>query len=83
MLDGVLDKIKMIIGIAKFDDTKILIDANYKLAHEVTLKNVILISFIIKDNDKFYPLLFLKRFISSKKIGGKLVKIGEKVLNVV
>ena len=26
MLDKVLDKIKMIIGIEKFDDTKVLID---------------------------------------------------------
>ena len=28
MLDNVLDKIKEIIGIEKFDDTKILIDAD-------------------------------------------------------
>ena len=43
MLDKVLDKIKMIIGIKKFDDTKILIEADDKLLDDVTLKNVVII----------------------------------------
>ena len=36
MLDGVLDKIKMLISIEKFDDTKILIDIEDKLADKAT-----------------------------------------------
>ena len=48
MLDGVLDKIKMIMSIGKFDHTKILIDTDDKLVGKVTLKNiVILISWVI------------------------------------
>ena len=38
MLDGVLDKIKMILCIAKLDDTKIQIDTDIRLADKVTLK---------------------------------------------
>lgn len=30
MLDGVLDKIKMIVGIEKFDNTKVLVDTDDK-----------------------------------------------------
>ena len=49
----------MVIGIEKFNDTKILIDTNDEFADEVTLKNaVILILCIIKDGDKFYVQLF-------------------------
>ena len=40
MLDKVLDKMKEILGIKKFDFTEILIDTNDKLADEVTLINV-------------------------------------------
>ena len=55
MLNKVLDNIKEIISIEKFDDTKILIDAD-----DVTLKKfVILMTCIIKDGNKFYPQLFL------------------------
>ena len=58
ILDKVLGKIKMIIDIEKFDDTKILIDTGDKLADEVTIDNVvILVSSVIKDDDKFYPQL--------------------------
>ena len=39
MLDKVLEKIKDIIGIKKFDDTKILIDIPDKQADEVSSKN--------------------------------------------
>ena len=38
MLDKVLDRIKEIIGIKKFDDAKILIDTNNKLPNYITLK---------------------------------------------
>ena len=37
-----LDEIKMIIGNERFDDTKILIDIDDKLAAEVTLKSVVI-----------------------------------------
>ena len=61
MLDGALGKIKMIIDNEKFDNAKILIETDDKLAGEVALKNVvILILFIIKDRDKFYSYLFLE-----------------------
>ena len=51
MLDKVLDKIKEIIGIEKFDGTKILIYADDKFADDITLKNVmILMACVIKGN---------------------------------
>ena len=37
------DKIKMIRGIEKIDNTKILIEADNKLADEVKLKNVVVL----------------------------------------
>ena len=43
MLDNVLVKITEIICIEKFDDTMILIDTEYKLLHEITLKNVVIL----------------------------------------
>ena len=50
-----LGKIKMIIDIGKFGDTKILIDTDDKLA-EVTLTNiVVLISCVKQDDGNFYP----------------------------
>ena len=56
----VLGKIKGI-GIEKLDDNKILIDTDDKLPDDITFKNaVILMAFIIKDGDKFYPQLFLE-----------------------
>ena len=56
MLDKVLNKIKIIIGIEKFDGTKMLIEADDKLPDDVTLKNVVILTaFVIKDGDKFYP----------------------------
>ena len=59
--DKVLDKIKKIIGFEKFEDIKILIEADDKLLDDITLENVvILITWIIKDDHKFYPQLFLK-----------------------
>ena len=45
--------------IEKFDDIKLLIDADDKLPDDISLKNVvILITCVIKDGDKFYPQLF-------------------------
>ena len=38
MLDKVLEKIKEIISIEQFDDTKILIDTDDKLPDDITLK---------------------------------------------
>lgn len=35
---GMLDMIKIVIDIEKFDDAKILIDTDNKLVYEVTLK---------------------------------------------
>ena len=62
MLDKAFDKIKEIIGIGKLDDddTKILVDVDNKLPDNVTLKNVvILMTYVISDDCKFYPELFL------------------------
>ena len=54
MLYKVLDKIKNIIGIEKFDDTKILVDIDYKLPDDIALKNiVVLMKCVMKDADKF------------------------------
>ena len=39
ILDKVLDNIKKIKSIEKFDDTKILIDTDDKLLDDITLKN--------------------------------------------
>ena len=39
MVDKVLDKVKEIIGIRKFDDSKILIDTDDKLPDYITLKS--------------------------------------------
>ena len=62
VLDKVLDKIKKIINIIKFNDTKILIDTDDKLPGYIAFKNiVILITRIIKGDDKFYPQIFLEK----------------------
>ena len=54
----VLDKIKKITGVEKFDDTKILIETDGNLPDDITLKYVaILITFVIKDGGKFYQQL--------------------------
>ena len=46
MLDKVLDKIKEILVIEKFDNTKILIDADDKLPNDITLRNVLIINYM-------------------------------------
>ena len=43
MLYKLLDNIKEMIGIGKFDDTKILIDMDDKLPDDITLKNVVIL----------------------------------------
>ena len=43
ILDKVLDKNKNIIGIEKFDDTKILIDTDSKLPDDITIKNFVIL----------------------------------------
>ena len=61
MLDKVLESIKKIMGIEKFDDTEKLFNTNDKLPDDFTLKNiVILMTCIIKDYGKFYLQLFLE-----------------------
>ena len=65
MLNGVLNKIKTVIGIEKIDDTKILIDTYNKLAYEFTLKKVVILnSCAIKDVDKFYLQKFLEETLA-------------------
>ena len=61
MLHKVLDKIKEIINIEQFDDTKLLIDTDGKLLDDIILKNVvILITCVIRDNCKFYAEIFFE-----------------------
>ena len=55
----VLDKIKMIIGIEKFDDTKILMGVD-KLSDDITLKYVKVLTCVMKDGDKIYLQIFLE-----------------------
>ena len=60
MVGRVLNKIKKIIDIEKFDDTKILIETDDKLSDDINLKKfVISMTCVIKDCNAFYlqPLL--------------------------
>ena len=60
MVDKVLDKIKEITSIEKFDDTNSLSNTDDKLSNETTLKLfAILMTCAIKDANKIYPELFL------------------------
>ena len=62
ILDKVLDKIKEIVGFEKFEDIKILIEADDKLLDDITLENVvILITWIIKMIINFILNYFLKK----------------------
>ena len=59
MLDKVLDRIKYIMGIKRFDDSKILIDADDKLPDNITLRHVVILMTCVTKNDgKFYPQIF-------------------------
>ena len=54
ILDKVLYKNKKIIGIEKFDYTKILIETGDKLTDDINFKNiVVLITYGIKDDNMF------------------------------
>ena len=67
MLDKVLGKIAEMIGIEKFDDTKIFIDADDKLSNDIIFKNiVILITCVITDDNKFYLQLLLEEALFVK-----------------
>ena len=69
VLDKVLDKIKKIINIIKFNDTKILIDTDDKLPGYIAFKNiVILITRIIKGDDKFYQQIFLEKTLYNEDL---------------
>ena len=64
MLDGVLDKIKMIKVIQKLDDNKKFINSDNKLAEAVALKSVVTVTLhVILNHDKFYPQLFLEELL--------------------
>ena len=67
MLDKVLGKIAEMIGIEKFDNTKIFIDADDKLSNDIIFKNiVILITCVITDDNKFYLQLLLEEALFVK-----------------
>ena len=50
ILNKTLGKIKKIIGIKKFNETKILIDTDDKLVVDIAFKNVILVTSVVKDD---------------------------------
>ena len=56
--DYMLDNIKKIIGMEKLDDTKILIEAMVKYQILFQKNVVILITRVIKNDDKFYSETF-------------------------
>ena len=67
MLDKAWDKIWEIIGIEKFSDTKILIDTDDKLSDDMNLRNVvILMTYVIKYDGKFYAQTFLEEAFYNK-----------------
>ena len=67
MLDKVSDKIKETIGTIKFDVTKILIDTDDKVPEYITLSNVVvLMTWVVKDDSKFYPEIFLEEPLFNK-----------------
>ena len=58
-LDKIFDKSKEIItGIAKFDNTTVLIDADDKLPNNITFENIVILTIcVLKDDQKLYPHL--------------------------
>ena len=51
------EKNKKIIGIEKFDNTKMLIDTDNKLPEDITLKIVVIfMTSVKKDNGNMYPI---------------------------
>ena len=64
MLNKVLEKINMRIRIT-IDDIKILIETNDKFSDDITLNNVvILITCVLKVDNKFYQQIFLEALIA-------------------
>ena len=62
VLDNILGNIKEMVGIEKFDDSKIMTVTDDKLQDDITLKNAVtFMACIIKDNSRFYPQLFLEK----------------------
>ena len=65
MVDKLLDNIKEIIAIEKFDETKILINMDDQLSDQITLKRVVILLtwywryIVIKDGDNPFPQLSL------------------------
>ena len=69
MIDKILDKIKMVTVVGKFDDANIFIETDDKFSDGITLKNVVmLIIYVIKDGDKFYSQIFLEEVLVAQKI---------------
>ena len=61
MLHKKLNKMKGIVGIEKFDITKILIDTDEKMSDNITLKVVVILrTCVIKDYNDFFPQLLLE-----------------------
>ena len=61
MLDKVLNKIKEIISIEKFDNTKILIDTDNELPDDIAL---MLMKYVVKGGNNFYLQLFSEEVLS-------------------
>ena len=60
--DRVSGRIKEIIGIEEFDNTKTLVNIDDKLPDDITFKYAaLLVACVIKDDGKFYPPLFLEK----------------------
>ena len=56
----------MIIGIEKFDDTKILIETFDKFSDDISSKYfVVLMVCVIIDRNKFYPPIFLEETLEN------------------
>ena len=69
MLNKVLDNIKEITGIKKFDDTKTLIYTNDKLSDDITLKHVVIsMTCVTKEDVKLYPQIFLEEALYVKQV---------------
>ena len=68
MKDKVLNRIKEVKGIEVFDNSRILVEIHDKLPDDITLRNVVkLITFVIKNDGRFYPELFLEEALFLKK----------------
>ena len=67
ILDKVLKEIKKLAGIKEFEDVKVLIDADDKFPDDIILKNVvILITYVIKEDDKLYLQISLEETLFDK-----------------